>query len=102
MYKVLKYYGNSQEFEKWLNQEILVKHLTLSQVTSPKENYWIVIVWDPDVTKQKQILLDYAKTHLCKDCLTCTEFGYYCRGDNKKCNVWEYDENAYKRLDHVI
>ena len=46
-------------------------------------------------------MLDYAKANLCKECLTCAAFGYFCRGSKEKCESWEYDEHAFRRIDHV-
>ena len=46
-------------------------------------------------------VLDYAKANLCKECLTCAAFGYFCRGSKEKCESWEYDEHAFCRIDHV-
>ena len=102
MYKVLEYYGNRQEFETWLNNLVITQHMTLSHVVCSDENHWIVVMWDPDIAKQKQMLVDYAKANLSIDCLTCRSFGYYCRGCKSKCEAWEYDEHAYKRIDHVV
>ena len=42
------------------------------------------------------------KKNLCKDCLTCADFGYYCRGNKERCNAWKYDEKAHYRIDKVV
>lgn len=54
------------------------------------------------MTKKRQIYLEYAKENLCKDCLTCADFGYYCRGNKERCNAWKYDEKAHYRIDKVV
>lgn len=102
MYKVEKFKGNPEELEDFLNRKCVVEHKTPFQIFSYEEGIYCIIFHDSDETKKKQILLEYANSNLCKECLTCSSFGYFCRGEKVACGEWELDENAYKRIDRVI
>lgn len=102
MYKVEEFYGKPEELEEYLNKKCVVEHLTISQMVSPVRNSYSIIFYDRDESKKKQILLDYAKENLCKKCLTCANFAYFCRGSKESCDSWEEDVNAYQRLDRVV
>lgn len=102
MYKVEEFFGKPEELEEYLNKKCVVEHLTISQIVSPVRNSYSIIFYDRDESKKKQILLDYAKENLCKKCLTCANFAYFCRGGKESCDSWEEDINAYQRLDQVV
>lgn len=102
MYKVEEFFGKPEELEEYLNKKCVVEHLTISQMVSPVRNSYSIIFYDQDEPKKKQILLDYAKENLCKKCLTCANFAYFCRGSKESCDSWEEDVNAYQRLDQVV
>ncbi len=102
MYKVEEFFGKPEELEEYLNKKCVVEHLTISQMVSPVRNSYSIIFYDRDESKKKQILLDYAKENLCKKCLTCANFAYFCRGSKESCDSWEEDVNAYQRLDRVV
>lgn len=102
MYKVEEFYGKPEELEDYLNKKSVIEHLSISKMMSPVRNSYIIVFYDNDEIKKKQLLLDYAKENLCKECLTCASFGYFCRGDKESCASWEKDVNAYQRLDQVV
>lgn len=102
MYKVEEFYGKPKELEEYLNKKCEIEHMSISQIMSPVRDSYIIVFYDYDETKKKQLLLDYAKENLCKKCLTCAVFGYLCRGSKEGCDGWEEDINAYQRLDVVI
>lgn len=102
MYKVEEFFGKPEELEEYLNKKCVIEHLSISQIASPVRNSYSIIFYDRDESKKKQILLDYAKENLCKKCLTCANFAYFCRGSKESCDSWEEDVNAYQRLDQVV
>lgn len=102
MYKVEEFYGKTKELEEYLNEKCEIEHLSISKMMSPVRNSYVIVFYDNDEIKKKQLLLDYAKENLCKGCLTCASFGYFCRGGKESCDSWEEDVNAYERLDRVV
>lgn len=102
MYKVEKFKGSPEELENFLNRKCVIEHNTISQMFSYEEGIYCIVFYDSDETKKKQMFLEYANNNLCKECLTCSNFGYLCRGEKVMCEEWELDENAYKRIDRVI
>lgn len=102
MYKVEKFSGLSDELEEYLNKKQEIEHLSISQIMSPEKNKYVIVFYDNDEIKKKQLLLDYAKENLCKGCLTCANFAYFCREGRESCDSWEEDVNAYERLDRVV
>ena len=102
MYKVEEFYGKPKELEEYLNKKCEIEHLSISKMVSPVRNSYVIVFYDFDEIKKKQLLLDYAKENLCKECLTCASFGYFCRGGKESCDSWEKDINAFERLDKVI
>lgn len=102
MYKVEEFFGKPEELEEYLNKKCVIEHLSISQIVSPVRNSYTIIFYDGDEFKKKQILLDYARDNLCKKCLTCASFGYFCGGGKEGCDSWEEDVNAYQRLDRVV
>jgi len=100
MYKVEEFYGKPEELEEYLNKKSEIEHLSISKIMSPLRNCYVIVFYDK--IKKKQLLLDYAKENLCKGCLTCANFAYFCRGGKESCDSWEEDVNAYERLDRVV
>lgn len=102
MYKVEEFYGKPEKLEDYLNKKSEIEHLSISKMMSPVRNSYVIVFYDNDEIRKKQLLLDYAKENLCKECLTCASFGYFCRGGKESCDSWEEDINAYQRLDRVV
>lgn len=102
MYKVEEFYGKPEELEDYLNKKSEIEHLSISKMMSPVRNSYVIVFYDNDEIRKKQLLLDYAKENLCKGCLTCASFGYFCRGGKESCDSWEEDIYAYQRLDQVV
>lgn len=102
MYKVEKFDGDFEKLEEFLNQKCAIEHKTILQIISYCHGTYYIIFIDNGEAKRKQLLIEYANCNLCKDCLTCSSFGYFCRGEKAKCAAWEFDENAYKRIDRVV
>lgn len=77
MYKVEEFYGKPKELEEYLNKKCEIEHMSISQMMSPVRNSYVIVFYDYDEIKKKQLLLDYAKENLCKKCLTCASFDIY-------------------------
>ena len=102
MYKVVEIrLGSPSELQEYLNEQHLIEGRNLKNITYIGGGWYTIIFWDSNSKEQKQYIFDYAKANLCKDCLTCAAFGYFCRGSKEKCESWEYDEHAFRRIDHV-
>lgn len=102
MYKVEEFRGKPEELEDYLNKKCEIEHMSISKMMSPARNSYVIVFYHNDEIKKKQLLLDYAKENLCKKCLTCASFGYFCGGGKEGCDSWEEDVNAYQRLDRVV
>lgn len=114
MYKIEEFVGTAAELEKFLNEMQVIKHFNLSHIVSRQaktfagpecsvdRTVYTLVFYGNDEEKKRQIYLEYAKENLCKDCLTCADFGYYCRGNKERCNAWKYDEKAHYRIDKVV
>ena len=102
MYKVIEArLGSSEKLQEYLNEQSLIEGRNLKNITYTGDGWYTIIFWDNNSKERKQYMLDYAKANLCKECLTCAAFGYFCRGSKEKCESWEYDEHAFCRIDHV-
>lgn len=104
MYKVEEvYFETVKELEEYLNKQNLIEYRRLKNIISNRAGHYKIIFYDgKDEKERKEYILNYAKENLCKDCLTCGAFGYFCLGTKQKCESWEYDPNAHYRTDKVI
>ena len=109
MYKIEEFVGTAAELEKFLNEmqviNYLIQYLDKLKLLQDLDAQLIepfIPQYFMGMTKKRQIYLEYAKENLCKDCLTCADFGYYCRGNKERCNAWKYDEKAHYRIDKVV